>query len=94
MAVKVGIRDLRANFSSWLDRVQEGEEVIVTERGKPVARIVPEERKSRLQELIEQGIVTPPSKPKTSLGPPRLPPLKGDKTLSDILIEQRRTARY
>ncbi|MEO6503326.1 MAG: type II toxin-antitoxin system prevent-host-death family antitoxin [Jatrophihabitantaceae bacterium] len=30
--------DLRANLSEWLRRAQEGDEVVVTERGVPVAR--------------------------------------------------------
>jgi prevent-host-death family protein len=94
VAVEIGVRELRGNLSAWLKRVGQGEEVIVTARGRPVARIVPPERRNRLQELIEQGRVTPPSKRKSNLGPPKLPPLKGDKTLSDIVIELRRGARY
>jgi len=37
VVVKVGVRELRENLASWLDRVQAGDEVIVTERGRPVA---------------------------------------------------------
>ena len=92
--VKVGIRDLRAHLSSWLDRVQAGDEVLVTERGRPIARIVGFERKRKLEELIERGIVTPPRSPKTPAGKPKHPPLIGDKTLADIVIEQRRSRPY
>ncbi|MCJ7672194.1 MAG: type II toxin-antitoxin system prevent-host-death family antitoxin, partial [Acidimicrobiia bacterium] len=33
--VEVGVRDLKNNLSRYLDRVKEGEEVIVTDRGRP-----------------------------------------------------------
>ena len=35
------ISRLKASLSEYLDRVKAGEEVIVTERGKPIARITP-----------------------------------------------------
>jgi prevent-host-death family protein len=35
------ISKLKASLSEFLDRVKAGEEIIVTERGKPIARIVP-----------------------------------------------------
>ena len=94
VVVKVGVRELRAGLSGWLDRVQAGDEVVVTERGKPVARLVPMQHRSRLQELIEQGTVTPAARPKEPIDRSKLPRLPPGKTLSDIVIEQRRGARY
>lgn len=38
------ISKLKASLSEYLDKVKAGEEVLVTDRGKPVARIVPLER--------------------------------------------------
>ena len=37
---KVGVRELRNNLSKYLERVRGGEEVIVTDRGRPVARVL------------------------------------------------------
>jgi prevent-host-death family protein len=37
----VDVTDLRQNLPAWLDRVRVGEEVVVTERGAAIARIVP-----------------------------------------------------
>jgi prevent-host-death family protein len=37
----VGIRELRQNLSRYLDRVKAGEDLVVTERGAVVARLVP-----------------------------------------------------
>ena len=41
MAVKVGVRELRQNLSRYLDRVKTGEELVVTEHGQQVARLIP-----------------------------------------------------
>ena len=38
---EVGIRELKNGLSGYIDRVRDGEEVIVTDRGRPVARLVP-----------------------------------------------------
>jgi prevent-host-death family protein len=37
----VGVRELRQNLSRYLKRVKEGETLVVTERGKEVARLTP-----------------------------------------------------
>jgi prevent-host-death family protein len=94
MVVKVGVRELRENLRSWLDRVKNGDEVIVTEHGEPVARLSTFEPRSRLEELIERGIVRPPLKKKRHrIDVSRLPEMTPGPTLSDIVIEQRRSGR-
>ena len=39
--MEVGVRELRDNLSRYLDRVRGGEEVVVTERGHAIARVLP-----------------------------------------------------
>jgi len=56
------ISRLKASLSEYIDVVRAGEEVLVTDRGKPVARIVPvpEERgpnAARMQEMAAAGIL-------------------------------------
>jgi len=41
MAASVGVRELRQHLSRYLDRVKAGEDLVVTEHGREVARIVP-----------------------------------------------------
>ena len=41
MSETVGVRELRQNLSKYLDRVKAGEDLVVTERGRVVARVVP-----------------------------------------------------
>ncbi|WP_219414980.1 type II toxin-antitoxin system Phd/YefM family antitoxin [Pseudonocardia nigra] len=60
MADQVGVRELRERLSSFLDRVQRGEQIEVTERGRPVAMLVPlPESRAVLAELVATGKVTP-----------------------------------
>lgn len=56
-----GISKLKAKLSEHIAMVKRGEEVVVTERGKPVARIVPVARASvqgdRLRDLVARGVI-------------------------------------
>ncbi len=61
----VNIAELKARLSAHIRRVRAGEEVLVCDRNKPVARIVPcrlEDYSQQEQRLIAQGILTPPLK--------------------------------
>ena len=51
---KVGIRELKSHLSHYLRRVKAGETLIITERGKPIGRIVPESQplEERLAHLV------------------------------------------
>jgi prevent-host-death family protein len=85
-----GIRDLKAQLSSYVREVKRGATVIITERGKPVGRIVslsssPEDR---LQELIQAGLVAWSGH---KLGPAPAPvawPRSGQ-MIADLLLEDR-----
>ena len=69
MSDTVGIAQLRQNLSLYLRKVAKGERLIVTDRNKPVAELVPPTTGSRLDQLIAEGKVKPPKR----RGP--LPPL-------------------
>ena len=84
---RVGIRELRQNLSVYLRRVQTGEPLEVTDRGRPVALLVPlPDRASPLERLIESGRARAPEHGLDELGPPA-----GDPTreLSRALEEER-----
>jgi prevent-host-death family protein len=84
--VEVGIRELRAHLSRYLDQVRDGEEIVVTDRGTPIARISPADGRSKLDELIAAGVVEPAPR-KT---PRELPePIRIEGSLSDLVDEQR-----
>lgn len=53
--------NLRAHLSDWLGRVQEGEDVVVTDRGTPVARIVRVTAADFLEDLEKEGLLARPT---------------------------------
>lgn len=87
-AVEIGIKELRADLSAWLDRVREGTQIIVTDRGKPVARLSPYGFPTGLEKLIAEGRVRLPTSPKRPAGAEKPVPVKG--SVSDLVAEQRR----
>lgn len=54
--ISVGVKELKAKLSSYVDKVRHGEEVVITEHGKEVALVVPitRERKA-VKSLLESG---------------------------------------
>jgi prevent-host-death family protein len=56
----VGIRELKDQASSIIDRVEEGEAITVTKHGRPVAMIVAAATPPHLSALIADGTVRPP----------------------------------
>ena len=57
--MEVGIRELKAKLSEHLQRVDEGETIIVTDRGRPVARLVPYDTASTIEQGIAEGWIEP-----------------------------------
>ncbi len=58
------MRELRQHASQYLHRVEQGETMEVTQRGRPVARLVPLERASSARDrLVATGRLRPASRP-------------------------------
>jgi prevent-host-death family protein len=52
----VGIRELKAKLSSYVEKVRKGEEVVITDHGEEVAVLIPLSREHRLiKHLVESG---------------------------------------
>lgn len=63
-SLNVGIREAKANLSKLLRMVEKGNQIVLTDRGRPVGKIVPVGRKalplaSRIKEMEYAGIVEP-----------------------------------
>jgi prevent-host-death family protein len=56
----VAISRLRAELSSWIERARAGEEIVVTDRGTPVARLLPVHTAPLLDQLTERGVLSKP----------------------------------
>lgn len=83
---EVGIRELRDHLSRYLDEVQAGNDLVVTDRGRPIARVVPMSGERTLDRLIREGKVTPAKTRARNLPTP----IKAKGTVSDLVAEQRR----
>lgn len=88
MSDRVGVRDLKASLSAYLRRVAAGESVVVTDHGRPVARLVPPDVPERLAQLIREGRLNWTGR---HLAPPLTrPKLRGGgTTLADIVLRDR-----
>ena len=85
---EVGVRDLKNNLSRDLDRVKRGEQIIVTEHGKPIARLTAvDESTDRLAALVASGAVRPPTSRQRTRPGQRI---KAKGSVSDLVEEQRR----
>ncbi len=78
--IKAGIKEARQNLTDYLNMVQAGEEVIITKRGEPIARISPFKKKP-LRKLASHKVLRDSIKAK---GEP----------LSKTVIESRKEERY
>ena len=57
--ISVGIRELKTRLGMYMERVKAGETITITDRGKPVGRIVPVilPPEVQIQELVQAGLV-------------------------------------
>jgi len=86
--LEVGVRELRDRLRRWLDAVERGEEVTITERGRPIARLIGVSSPPLLDRLIADGVVTPAKRPRRPDRVHRRVRTRG--TVSDLVAEQRR----
>jgi prevent-host-death family protein len=67
---RIGVRELQQHASGVLRRVRAGEGIEITERGHPVAVLIPQRGGSALEGLRAAGRVTPAAGDLLDLGPP------------------------
>ena len=84
--MEAGVRELRDHLSRYLNAVRAGEEVIVTDHGKAVARLIPLDQPRPIEQLVAEGLVTPAPSAKRLLASTRI---KSKGTVSDLVADQR-----
>jgi len=88
-----GIKEVKNNLSRLLARVKDGEEILITDRGRPIARIVKEKQgnnliREALAPLVQRGMITLPSR---NIIKDRISAVEvSGKPVSEIVIEDRR----
>lgn len=85
----VAVSTLRAELADWIERARAGEEVVVTDRGTPVVRLVAVGTAPLLEQLTRQGVLSRPrsaDRP-TARGATRV---RARGSVSDLVSDQRR----
>jgi len=90
----VGIRDLKNGLSGYLERAKRGEQIVVTERGKPVALLksiesaeLSDSLEARLARAAAQGLLALPKRKRLL----NVKPVKaGGRAASRMIVEDRR----
>lgn len=86
--MEVTVSELRSSLKDALEAAKSGDEVIITERGIPVARLSGVGATTLLQRLEREGLITPPAHARAV---PRLPQAEAAKdALSSLLGRLRR----
>lgn len=89
--MKLGLREANQHFSRMVKIIKQGEEVILTERGRPIAMVTPLGAGAnwgmRLDRLAKAGLIQLPDRP-GRIGPAKPVRARG-KPASQILTEER-----
>ena len=87
---RVGIRELRLDASKILSRVIEGEEFMVTDRGTPIARLIPFSKSPEeyYEEMVAAGEIIPATE-EFFIKVPKMKPLASGKTGLELFLEER-----
>jgi prevent-host-death family protein len=91
--MRLGLREANQRFSKAIKAVRAGKEVILTERGQPIAVIKPIKTRDALeiaiQAMVDEGFLKPASR-KGPTPVPRWRPVKvKGKPLSQTVIDER-----
>jgi prevent-host-death family protein len=85
---EVGVRELHDQLSRYVRHAAEGGEVVVTMRGRRVARLSPMNAVDPLADLRARGLVREPTQRKRASAEHRQ--LRSLEPVSDLVAEQRR----
>ena len=85
----VAISELRADLRAWVDRARSGENVVVTERGLPVARLVAVDSSPLIDRLEKQGVLSRPVQV-TRVRAADVRRVEAEGSVSDLVSELRR----
>lgn len=86
----VGVRELKAKLSAYLEQVKQGHTVVITDRGRAVGRITAagESVNERVQALVRSGAAAWSGK-RIKPRAPKRKIKRGRKTLAEIVTEGR-----
>jgi prevent-host-death family protein len=83
---EVGVRELHDRLSEHLERVEHGATLIVTRRGRRIARLSSADLEDPLEDLVRRGLITAPTRARS----PRSASVKASGSVSELVAGQRR----
>ena len=86
--MEVAITEFRAALRAYVDRARRGEDVVLTERGLPIARLVAVDAAPLLEQLEREGVVTAAPAPRPRAGGAQRAKATGP--VADLISEHRR----
>ena len=88
---EVGVAQLRRELKDWLDRAQSGDEVVITDRGRPIARIRGIDTGSLLDQLADEGRLSRPRSARPPARGRRRVTARGE--VAALVVEEREARR-
>lgn len=85
----VAVAELRAHLGRWIDAARDGNDVVITDRGTPVARIVALDATPVIDRLTAQGVIRRPARSTRPVAGDRPRPTP-KRPVADLVTEQRR----
>ncbi len=89
LEMDVGVTELRTHLGRWIDAAREGNDVVITDRGTPVARIVALDSTAVIDRLTAQGVISRPIRSTRPVAGDRHRP-RPKRPVADIVSDQRR----
>ena len=88
---EIGAFEAKNSLGSLLDRVERGEEIVITRHGKPVARLVPLTYRTVIDRMLAEGSAWPATEDPDLLWQYEAPPAQPDEpSVAEVLDELRR----
>lgn len=86
--MEIGIAAFRADLKNYVDQARDGKDVVITDRGLPVARLAAIDATTLLERLQAEGIV---SLPRSTRRPPasEIRKVRSSESMSDLISTMR-----
>jgi prevent-host-death family protein len=85
----VAVSALRAQLSDWLARARRGEEIVITDRGVPVARLTGIAASDVIEQLSAEGLISRPARAQRPRASARRR-VRASGSVSELVSAQRR----
>jgi prevent-host-death family protein len=88
--MEVPVSTLRAEIKTWIAKAREGESVVITERGVPIARLMPVDGAELIEELERDGLLTAPARVRAAAPEHKVEPAQSSTGLTGLVRKLRR----